>query len=436
MFVEFYAMPLTTASVRTALPRTRLYRLSDRLGLLLEVPPTGSKRWRFRYRFNRAEKLISLGLYPTVSLRAARLQRDDARGLLARGIDPSVDRQLKRAARLRTFELVARDRLKSLGRIVEQRKLSEGTLRRATWILESHLFPRLGHRPIDEISAAEVLTVLKGIELRGLRDTARRARQSCSRVFRHAMGLGYISRDLTIESRELLEPPITQHHPGINDPMRLGELLRSIDGYTGREVVAIALQLAPLFFVRPGELRQARWRQVDVPDALWHIPAECMKKRVPHVVPLSRQALQLLKRLREVSGTSEYLFPAQRNPAQPIAGNALNIALRRMGFSSREITPHGFRATASTLLSELGWRSEVIERQLAHADADRMRRIYNHAQYLTERRAMMQTWADYLDGLRKAPSYCADESPQQCLNLLPLPHGHGSIRPTLGAVRR
>jgi integrase len=245
-----------------------------------------------------------------------------------------------------------------------------------------------------------VLTVLKDIELRGLRDTARRARQSCSRVFRHAIGLGYISRDLTIESRGLLEPPITQHYPGITDPIRLGELFRSIDGYTGRQVVAIALQLAPLFFVRPGELRQARWRQLDVPDALWHIPAECMKKRVPHLVPLCRQALKLLKRSREVSGSSEYLLPAQTNPAQPIAGNALNIALKRVGFSSREITPHGFRATASTLLSELGWRSEVIERQLAHADADRMRRIYNHAQYLTERRAMMQTWADYLDQLR------------------------------------
>jgi integrase len=216
--------------------------------------------------------------------------------------------------------------------------------------------------------------------------------------------LGYIERDITEDLRGLLEPPQVRHRPGITDPARLGELLRAIDGYTGREVIGIALRLALLFFVRPGELRRARWQQFDLPAAQWRIPAECMKARVQHLVPLARQALELLLKLRTISGDSEYAFPLLRDPSRPLHGAALSGALQSLSFDRNEVTPHGFRATACTLLNELGWRSEAIERQVAHGTANDVRRHYNYAQHLSERRLMMQAWADYLDELRTSGS--------------------------------
>jgi integrase len=246
--------------------------------------------------------------------------------------------------------------------------------------------------------------VLKQIELKGLRETARRARQRCSRVFRHAIGLGYVERDITEDLRGLLEPPHVRHRPGITDPARLGELLRAIDGYTGREVIGIALTLALLVFVRPGELRKARWQQFDLQAAQSRIPAESMKARVQHLVPLSRQALELLRKLQSISADSEYVFPSLRDPSRPLHGAAFGGALRSLGFDRSEVTPHGFRATACTLLNELGWRSEAIERQMAHGTANDVRRHYNYAQHLPERRLMMQAWADYLDEQRTSGS--------------------------------
>jgi integrase len=393
-------MLLTSRIVRAARPRERRYVLADEHGMSLHVMPRGSKWWRFRYRFQQAERMISLGVYPNINLATARLLHADARGLLARDIDPSVDRKEKRAASARTFEFVARQLFKLLQPRVAKGQLAADTLKDAIRILERQVFPALGARPISDIRAQELLIVLKQIELKGLRETARRAKQRCSRVFRHAIGLGYIERDITEDLRGLLEPPHVRHRPGITDPARLGELLRAIDGYTGREVIGIALKLALLLFVRPGELRKARWQQFDLQAAQWRIPAECMKARVQHLVPLSRQALELLLKLRTSSGDSEYVFPLLRDASRPLHGAALSGALRSLGFDRREVTPHGFRATACTLLNELGWRSEAIERQMAHGTANDVRRHYNYAQHLPERRVMMQAWADYLDGLR------------------------------------
>jgi integrase len=397
-------MLLTSRIVRAARPRERRYVLADEHGMSLHVMPRGSKWWRFRYRFQHAERMISLGVYPSVNLATARLLHADARGLLARDIDPSVDRKEKRAANARTFEFVARQWFKLLQPRVAKGQLAADTLKDATRLLERDVFPALGTRPISDIRAHELLMVLKQIELKGLRHTARRAKQRCSRVFRHAIGLGYLERDITEDLRGLLEPPQVRHRPGITDPARLGELLRAIDGYTGREVIGIALKLALLFFVRPGELRNARWRQFDLQAAQWRIPAECMKARIQHLVPLSRQALELLLKLRTISGSSEYVFSSLRDPSRPLHGAALSGALRSSGFESREVTPHGFRATACTLLNELGWRSEAIERQMAHGTANDVRRHYNYAQHLPERRIMMQAWADYLDELRTSGS--------------------------------
>lgn len=368
----------------------------------LHVMPWGSKWWRFRYRYRHTEKMISLGVYPRVKLATARLRREDARGLLARGIDPSADRKGRRAANARTFEAVAREWLKCLDNSGRQRRITADTLKDATRILERHIFPELGARPIGDIQSHELLRVLKQIELKGLRYTALRAKQRCSRVFRHAAGLGYVERDITVSLRGLLEPPRVRHLPGITDPRRLEALLRAIYGYAGREVIGVALKLALLFFVRPGELRKARWEQFDFERAQWRIPAACMKARVQHLVPLSRQAIELLRGLHMLTGKSEYIFPLIRDSGRPLHGAALSCALQALGFDRTEVTPHGFRATACTLLNEMGWRSEAIERQMAHGVSDSVRRHYNYAQHLPERRIMMQAWADYLDVLRLA----------------------------------
>jgi integrase len=394
-------MPLTSQIVRAASALERRYVLSDGQGMSLHVMPWGTKWWRFRYRFQHREKMISLGIYPRVNLATARLHRADARGLLARGVDPSADRRQRRAAG-RTFESVARDWLKHLEVPVAKGLVTADTLKDATRILERHVFPELGARPIAGIQPHELLAVLKQSELKGLNYTALRAKQRCSRVFRYAVGMGYIERDITQSLRGLLQPPRIRHRPGITDPKRLGELLDAIEGFAGREVIKIALKLAPLFFVRPGELRKARWEQFDLERDQWRIPARCMKARVQHLVPLSRQALELLERLRSLTGNSEYLFPLITESRRPLHGGALSAALQSLRFDSREVTPHGFRATACTLLNELGWRSEAIERQMAHGVSDSVRRHYNYAQHLPERRVMMQAWADYLDGLRSA----------------------------------
>jgi integrase len=344
--------------------------------------------------------MISLGVYPKVGLALARRLHANARGLVARGIDPSRDRRQQRAANSRTFEAVARSWLKTLQLRVGKNTPAQATVDRNQRLLERHIFPVPGNRPIGAISPRDLLVILKEIESKGLQHTTRRVKQRCSRVFRHAIGLGYLTYDVTEGFRGLLEPPTVRHHPSIRDPQRLGESLLAIDGYKGRAIMGIALKLAPLLFVRPGELRKARWRHIDFENAQWRIPAGCMKSRVQHIVPLSHQALALLQTLYTYSDSSEFLFPSTLSSRRPLHSAALSIALRSLGFLSSEVTPHGFRATACTLLNEMGWNSDAIERQLAHGASDDLRRIYNYAQHLPTRRTMMQAWADYLDKLR------------------------------------
>jgi integrase len=370
-------MRLTPHVVSAARPQEKRYVLTDGHGLGLQVTPEGSKRWRFRYRFDRLENTISLGVYPKVGLAKARCLHADARGLLARGVDPSAERRRRRAENAHTFESVAQSWLQVLQVKARKGSITAKTVERNRRLLQRHVFPRLGSRPIAAISPSELLVILKQIESNGFLDTARRVKQRCSRVFRHAIGLGCIQCDITEGFRGLLERPTRRHRPSIRDPQRLGELLSAVEEYKGRPITGIALKLAPLLFVRPGELRNARWRDIDFANAQWRIPAECMKSRVQHLVPLSHQAMSLLKTLRTLSGDSKFLFPSTRTPARPLHAGALSIGLRCSGFSSREVTPRGFRATACTLLNELGWNSDAIERQLAHGASDDLRRIYN-----------------------------------------------------------
>lgn len=366
----------------------------------LQIMPNGSKRWRFRYRFDGLPKMISLGLHPAVSLDTARRLTQEAHRLLSSGIDPSSDRKARQRAEKQTFEVIARQWLHTLARAVEQNRLAHGTLKRSVWLLETYLIPSLGARPMNAISANELLVVLKRIELLGLRDTPRRAKQKCSQLYRYAIGLGVVQHDITAELRGLLEPAMTRHHASITDPARLGELLRAIDGYDGNAIVGLALKLAPLVFVRPVELRTAEWAHIDFAKAQWRIPAARMKMKVQHLVPLSRQAIDVLSAARSMSSGNRCVFPAVRDPSHPIHAGALNAALRALGYRQADITAHGFRTTACSLLNELGWRADAIERQLAHSTQGELRRLYNHAEYLPERRLMMQAWADYLDKLR------------------------------------
>jgi len=394
-------MALTDTALRLAKPRERAYKLADGRGLCLLVQPTGSKWWRYRYEYQGMEKMLSLGIYPDVPLSEARARRDAARRQLASGINPSAQRKTEKAATHHTFESVGRHWLAQQARYVHKRKRALGTYRKAKWMLQSFIFPDLGNRPIGSITAPELLVVLKKIETQGLNETARRTKQRCGQVFRHGIGLGYAERDITVDLRGLLEPPIVTHHASITDPAAVGALLRAIDGYTGRRPTVCALKLAPLFFVRPRELRSAEWTHVDFDNAQWRIPGVIMKMDVQHIVPLSRQALSILRELKNITGHGRYLFPALGKPQQTMSENTINDALRTLGYAHNDMTGHGFRSMACTLLNEQGcWSADAIERQLAHGERNDVRAAYNYAEYLPERRRMMQAWADYLDELR------------------------------------
>jgi integrase len=393
-------MRLTDVAIRKAKPRDRAYKLTDGRGLTLLVQPSGAKWWRLRYRFNGVEKMLSLGVYPDVSLVEARERHASARRSLAANIDPSAERHAARRTAEHTFGFVARSWLRSLEDAVAADRRSTKTLYKAKWMLDTFVLPTLGTRPIGEITPTELLAVLKVIEARGLHETARRTKQRCGQVFRHAIGLGIPCRDLTPDLRGLLEPPTVRHHPSLTNPRDVGRLLRAIDAYVGRETTKLALQLAPLVFVRPSELRHAEWTEIDFEAAEWRLPASKMKMRVQHVVPLSTQAIAVLKAAHAINGDNRYVFPKQTDPTHPMSGETINQALRAMGFSNEQMTAHGFRSMASTLLNERGYRPDAIERQLAHGDPDGVRGAYNYAEYLPERREMMQGWADYLHELK------------------------------------
>lgn len=390
---------LSDQQVRKAKPQAKETKLFDGNGLFLLITPSGGKLWRFKYQFAGKEKLLAFGSYPEVSLAEAREKLAAARKQVAAGIDPSETRKALKAAKVaaleNAFEIVARE--------WHTRFLSTWTAGHADTILkrlERDVFPWLGTRPIDEIEAPEVLAVLRRVEARGALETAHRIKTICGQVFRYAIATGRAKRDVAADLKGALPPAPERHHASVTDPKEVAHLLRAIDGYEGGFVVRCALRLAPLFFVRPGELRQAEWSEIDFDAALWTIPAERMKMKVAHIVPLSSQATEILRELEGFTGRGRYLFPCARSFARPMSNNAINAALRRMGFDKDTMTGHGFRATARTILDEvLNIRPDYIEHQLAHAVKDPNGRAYNRTAHLAERRKMMQVWADYLDGL-------------------------------------
>ena len=393
-------MPLSDTAIRNAKPQAKPAKLYDSGGLFLLVTPNGGKWWRLKYRFGGKEKLLSLGTYPDISLKDARDRRDAARKLLANGGDPSTERRKQkletRLSAANTFGAVA-DEL--LGK--KAKKLAATTQTKLKGILDNDLRPWLGDRPIKDITAPELLGVVQRIEKRGANEMAHRALRLSAQVFQYAIVTGRMERNPAADLRGALEPVVVKHHAAITDPRKVGELLRAIDGYAGTLPVKCALSLAPLLFVRPGELRQAEWSEINLDQGDWIIPAGRMKMREAHLVPLSTQAINILRELQPLTGHGRYVFPSLRTGARPMSENTVNAALRRLGFSNDEMTGHGFRAMARTILDEiLGFRPDFIEHQLAHAVKDPLGRAYNRTTHLAERRKMMQAWADYLDKLK------------------------------------
>jgi integrase len=393
-------MPLRDVALRNAKPAPRSRKLSDGGGLHVLIQPSGSKLWRLAYRFAGKQKTLAIGLYPTVSLDEARRHRDEAEKLLARSIDPSVQRKAdKHAGKEGTFRAVAEEVIAKL----EREGRAQATLNKKRWLLD-FAFPAFGDRPARcEITARELLALLREIEGRGLYETAKRLRSTCGMVFRYAIATGRAERDPSLDLRGALTSPLVSHRATVVDPTAIGALLRAIEGFDGQPTTHAALRLAPYVFVRPGELRQAEWAEFDLDAAVWSIPANKMKMRRAHRVPLSRQSLAILTGLRELTGNGRWLFPSIRSFARPISENTLNAALRRLGYGTEEMCVHGFRGMASTRLNEMGrWNPDAIERQLAHQEANAVRRAYTHsAEFWSERVLMMQAWADYLDGLRE-----------------------------------
>lgn len=392
---------LTDAKVKNAKPVARPYKLGDGGWLYLLVKPSKAKLWRMAYRFHGREKLLALGTYPEMSLKEAREKRDAAKELLRQGTDPGEARKLERLTQASeaaiTFRVVAEEYLARQ----TARKRSAATLAKNRWLLEQ-AYPGLGSRPIAAIKAAEVLAVLKAVEQRGRLETARRLRAIVGAVFRHAIATVRAEADPTSALRGALQPPQVTHRAAITDPAALGGLLRALDGFEGQPVTVAGLRLLPLVFTRPGELRQARWSEFDLDEAVWRIPAQRTKMRREHLVPLPRQALAILRALQVLTGKGELLFPSIRSAHRPISDNTLNAALRRLGYGKDEVTAHGFRATASTLLNESGrFSADAIERALAHQDPDPVRRAYARGSFWKERVEMAQWWADHLDTLRK-----------------------------------
>jgi integrase len=392
---------LNDTRVRTAKACERPIKLSDSGGLYLLIQPHGSKLWRLAYRFGGKQKTLAIGIYPTVALKQAREKRDEAKRLLAANVDPSTARRLEKlgASTGNTFKVVAGELLMKL----EREGRAEATLVKQRWLLH-FAYPAIGDRSVAEITAPEVLSVLRKVESRGRYETARRLRSTCGMVFRYAIATGRAERDPSVDLRGALTAPKVIHRSAIVDPADMGALLRAIEDYNGLPLTKAALKLAPLVFVRPGELRKAEWAEFDLEHAVWRIPAAKMKMRRLHRVPLSKQALAIIHDLRALSGGGRWLFPSVRSTSRPMSENTLNAALRRLGYSKDQMTAHGFKGMASTRLNEMGrWNPDAIERQLAHQESNDVRRAYMHAaEYWPERVKMMQTWADYLDELRDA----------------------------------
>ncbi|WNL46517.1 tyrosine-type recombinase/integrase [Dyella sp. BiH032] len=393
---------LTAVAARNAKPREKMYRLAAGKGLYLQVMPNGSKYWRLKYRLAQKPKMIGLGVFPEMTLAAARDARDDARRLLASGVDPSTARRVDKVKREveveNTFEACARAWFarKSTGWV---ETYSCKVIRR----LEMYVFPRIGYMPIADIESWQLVDVL---DRAGSADTAHRILTYLMDIYRWAKRAGKAKFNMAADLQGSLPSIVRSQYPHITDPERIGEFLRAVDGYRGLTVTKLALKFAPLVFTRPGEMRMATWSEFDLDKGLWVIPAERMKMRKalkavaePHVVPLSRQAVDILKELHRYTGSCQYAFPGARSTKRPMSNNTLNAALHNLGYKD-EIVVHGLRHMASTALNEAGWKEDAVERQLAHKDKNKIRGTYNKAKYLEERSQMMQAWADYLDGLR------------------------------------
>jgi len=391
-------MSLNEMKIRNAKPKEKFYKMTDSEGLYLHVAETGGKLWRFRYRFEGKEKLLALGAYPEISLLDARQRRDEARRQLAHGIDPGAVRKAQKQANIQeteTFEVIAREWHNKFMHTWKESHSSRVLSR-----LERDVFPHLSKRPIAQIKAPELLGVLRRLESRGILHTAHNIRGICGQIFRYAVATGRAERDPSADLRGALAPVKTINRAAITEPVKVGELLRAIDCYRGSFVVQSALKFAPLTFVRPGELRHAEWSEIDFEKAEWNIPAHKMKMKQAHLVPLSNQAIEILTELKKLTGEGLYIFPG-RTSSRPMSDNAILAALRNMGFEKSEMSGHGFRAMARTILDEvLQVRPDYIEHQLAHAVRDPNGRAYNRTAHLAERKKMMQTWADYLDGLK------------------------------------
>ncbi len=387
---------LTTVAARAAKSRMKPYRLAAGAGLYLEVMPTGAKYWRWKYRYAGKEKRLALGVFPGVSLAEARTQRDAARALLAEGVDPSVRRKARKHAKAvaaqNAFGAIAREWLQR-----QRASMAAVTFAKAEWMLG--LASALDAQPIASITAPDILAVLRAIESRGTHETAHRVKARIGQVFRYAIATGRAQRDPTTDLRGALAPVVSTAHAAVTDPSAVAALLRDIEGYSGQPTTHAALRLAPLVFVRPGNLRAMEWTELDLDAGEWRIPAGKMKMREAHVVSLASQAVAILRNLRPLTGVGRYVFPSLRTSDRPMSENTINAALRRLGYDKNTMTGHGFRALASTRLNEMGWAPDVIERQLAHTERNKVRAVYNRATHLAERRKMMQSWADYLENL-------------------------------------
>lgn len=392
-------MKLSDISVRKAKPESKAYKLADGGGMYLEIMPNGSKYWRLKYRFDGKEKRLALGVYPDVSLALARERRQDARTLLAKGIDPSENKKAVKAAKSdkldNSFEVIAREWIAShmANKAASHR---DKVVRR----FELYIFPWLGNKPIADITTPQILETIKRIEKLGILETAHRALQTSGQVFRYAVQTGRAIRDITADLKGALPPSRTVHMASFTEPSEVAELLRAIDGFKGTLTVQCALRLAPLVFVRPSELRMAKWADIDLDAGEWRYLVS--KTKTDHLVPLPHQAIEILKEIQPLSGHGEYVFMGGHSPLKPMSESAINAALKRMGYDTKtQITGHGFRAMARTILHErLNIDPNIIEHQLAHKVPDTLGAAYNRTKFIEQRKSMMQVWADYLDKLK------------------------------------
>lgn len=394
-------MALTHSNIKSFLPQNRPYKRADAQGLYVEIFPNGSKLWRWKYRYAEKEKRLSLGAWPEVSLAKARELRNNARQQLLEGHDPAMQRKKQKAIAI--FD--SNNSFKDIGQeYIDKKMIGDGrapaTVKKALWFLEL-LAPAIGIMPINEVDPQMLLAALRKLEAKGNFETAKKCRSFASRVFRYGIWTGRCKQDPAAFLIGALVSPEAKHYAAILEPTKLGGLLRAIDGYGGTPITQYALRIAPHVFLRPGELRHAEWEELDFEAAIWRIPAGKMKARRAHAEPLSRQVIEYLHELKNITGNVGYVFPSLYTPKRPLSENTINAALRRMGFSKDEATGHGFRSTASTLLNESGlWNPDAVERALSHSDSDAVRGAYSRGNYWEERVKMAQWWSDYLDKIK------------------------------------